>query len=222
MTGSVTREQMCQVLVHIAEHSRHGLHIVEVPEICGSHACAHVPRQLSRMRIVSANTSSYQGNEVNYESACTWDICSLQVADEMVGTQRAAVRMQSDEILDDLHIRILRVTEDLRAIQQQLNCAAMQAPGDPELMEALCQLPEMESLQFLKAALDQMRHFLWFYTQVITNESADAEQLRESIRQKPSPDAVVSPRVAAAEKFRHAADAALLQLLADGKIRKPN
>lgn len=130
--------------------------------------------------------------------------------------------MQSDEILDDLHIRILRVTEDLRAIQQQLNCAAMQAPGDPELMEALCQLPEMESLQFLKTALDQMRHFLWFYTQVITNESADAEQLRESIRQKPSADAGVSPRVAAAQKFRHAADAALLQLLADGKTRKPN
>ncbi|HXY14482.1 MAG TPA: hypothetical protein VEI26_08285 [Terriglobales bacterium] len=130
--------------------------------------------------------------------------------------------MRSDEILDDLHIRILRITEDLRAIQQQLNCAAMQAPGDPELMEALCQLPEMDSLQYLKAALDQMRHFLWFYTQVITNESADAEQLRQSIRQTPSAEAAVSPRVAAAKKMRHAADAALLQLFADGKARKPN
>jgi hypothetical protein len=130
--------------------------------------------------------------------------------------------MQSDEILDDLHIRILRVTEDLRAIQQQLNCAAMQAPGDPELLEALCQLPEMESLQFLKTALDQMRHFLWFYTQVITNESVEAEQLRETIRQQPSADARLSPRVAAAQKFRHAADAALLQMLAENKTRKPN
>lgn len=130
--------------------------------------------------------------------------------------------MQSDEILDDLHIRILRVTEDLRAIQQQLNCAAMQAPGDPELLEALCQLPEMESLQFLKTALDQMRHFLWFYTQVITNESAEAEQLRETIRQQPTADARLSPRVAAAQKFRHAADAALLQMLAETKTRKPN
>ena len=42
--------------------------------------------------------------------------------------------MQSDEILDDVHIRIARVTEDLRGIQQALNCAAMQAPGDPELI----------------------------------------------------------------------------------------
>ena len=130
--------------------------------------------------------------------------------------------MASDEILDDLHLRILRVTEDLRAIQQQLNCAAMQAPGDPELMEALCQLPELESLQVLKSSLDQMRHFLWFYSQVVLNESADAEQLRESIRQKPSQEAVFSPRIAAAEKFRHAADAALLQFLSDGKARKPN
>jgi len=130
--------------------------------------------------------------------------------------------MQSDEILDDLHIRILRVTEDLRVIQQQLNCAAMQAPGDPELMEALCQLPEMESLQFLKTALDQMRHFLWFYTQVITNESVDGEQLRESIRQKPGKDAIFSPRVAAAEKFGQSADPALLQAIAQSKGRKPN
>ena len=130
--------------------------------------------------------------------------------------------MQSDEILDNVHIRIARVTEDLRGIQQALNCAAMQAPGDPELMEALCQLPEMESLQVLKAALDQMRHFLWFYIQVMTNESAEGEQLRQSIRPAPeAEDVPVSPRIAA-EKFRLAADAALMQFLADGKARKPN
>jgi molybdopterin-biosynthesis enzyme MoeA-like protein len=129
--------------------------------------------------------------------------------------------MQSDEILDDLHIRILRVTEDLRAIQQQLNCAVMQAPGDPELMEALCQAPEMDSLQVLKAALDQMRHFLFFYSQIMNNESEVAEQLRE-IRQQPSNEPAISPRIAAAEKFRLAADAALLQFLSDGKVRKPN
>ena len=52
--------------------------------------------------------------------------------------------MGKDEYLDDIHIRILRVTEDLRAIQRELNCAAMEAPGDPELMEALSQLPEMD------------------------------------------------------------------------------
>jgi len=159
----------------------------------------------------------------NYESACTWDIYSQKVAGEMVALLRRKLRpMQSDEILDDLHIRILRVTEDLRFIQQQLNCAAMQAPTDPELMEALCQIPEIESLKVLKASLDQMRHFLWFYVQVMTNGSEEGERLRETIRQAPLEEAAISPRVAAAEKFRYAADAALLQFLSDGKARKPN
>ena len=127
-----------------------------------------------------------------------------------------------DDFLDDVHIRILRVTEDLRAIQRELNCAAMEAPGDPELMEMLSEVPELESLQVLKSALDQMRHFLWFYMQVMTNESEEGEKLRQTIRQKPSEDSVLSPRIAAAEKFKYAADAALLRYLSDGKGRKPN
>lgn len=129
--------------------------------------------------------------------------------------------MEKADYLDEVHVRILRVTEDLRAIQQTLNCAAMQAPSDPELMEALCQLPEIESLQVLKSALDQMRHFLWFYMQVMTNESEEGDRLRQSLGQKTS-DGMVSPRVAAAEKFKRAADTALLQYLSDGKVRKPN
>jgi hypothetical protein len=130
--------------------------------------------------------------------------------------------MEKEDFLDDVHIRMLRVTEDLRAIQQALNCAAMQAPSDPELMEALCQLPEIDSLHTLKSALDQMRHFLWFYMQVMTNESEDGDRLRETLREQPRPDGSVSPRVVAAEKFKMAADAALLQYLSDGKVRKPN
>ncbi len=70
----------------------------------------------------------------------------------------------NDTQMDDLHTRMVRVTEDLRAIQRELNCAAMQAPSDPELMEALSALPETEAIQVLCKSLDQMRHFLWFYT----------------------------------------------------------
>jgi hypothetical protein len=136
--------------------------------------------------------------------------------------EEAGEPMEKGDFLDEVHVRMLRVTEDLRAIQQTLNCAAMQAPGDPELMEALCQLPEIESLHVLKSALDQMRHFLWFYTQVMTNESEDGDRLRQSIGQKTAEESMVSPRVAAAEKFKRAADTALLQYLSDGKVRKPN
>jgi hypothetical protein len=130
--------------------------------------------------------------------------------------------MERDDYLQDIHIRILRVTEDLRAIQRQLNCAAMEAPSDPELMEALSQLPEMDALQMLKSSVDQMRHFLWFYMQVMTNESESGERLRQSIRQKVSADSMMSPEASFVDKFKTASDAALMRYLSDGKNRKPN
>src|SRR5213075_3333024 len=130
--------------------------------------------------------------------------------------------MERDDYLHDINTRIVRVTEDLRAIQRELNCTAMQAPTDPELMEALSQLPEMESLRVLKSALDQMRHFLWFYIQVMTNESDAGESLRQTIRQKPAGDIVPTPEATLLEKFKSATDAALLRYLTDGKDRKPN
>lgn len=130
--------------------------------------------------------------------------------------------MSADGCLDEVHVRILRITEDLRAIQRELNCAALEATGNPEVMEALTQLPEMESLQVLKSALDQMRHFLWFYMQVMSNESEAGDQLRKSIRQKPAiapPPATDASRL---ERLKCAADTAVLQYLTDGKDRKPN
>jgi len=130
--------------------------------------------------------------------------------------------MEREDYLQDIHIRILRVTEDLRAIQRQLNCAAMEAPSDPELMEALSQLPEMDALQVLKSSVDQMRHFLWFYMQVMTNESESGEMLRQSIRQKVTGDSVLSRESSFLEKFKTASDTALMRYLSDGKNKKPN
>jgi len=123
--------------------------------------------------------------------------------------------MAKDTYLADVHVRILRVTEDLRAIQRELNCAAMQAPGDPELMEALTQLPEMESIETLKSALDQMRHFLWFYVQVMTSD----EEPQQSSQKAGQP----SPQAASfIEKYSQMTDAALLRYFTDSKNRKPN
>jgi hypothetical protein len=130
--------------------------------------------------------------------------------------------MGKQEYLDEVHVRILRVTEDMRAIQRELNCAAMEAPSDPELMEALSQLPELDSLQALKSSLDQMRHFLWFYMQVMTNESEVGERMRQSIRQKNSDDKVLGAEASFLEKFQAASDTALLRYLSDAKSRKPN
>jgi hypothetical protein len=127
--------------------------------------------------------------------------------------------MDRDEYLEDIQIRILRVTEDLRAIQQQLNTAAMEAPSEPELIEA--ELPEAEALQVLKSALDQMRHFLWFYMQVMTNETEEGERLRQSIKKKVTEDATFGQEAAFLEKFKYAGDTIVLRHLAD-KNRKPN
>jgi hypothetical protein len=123
--------------------------------------------------------------------------------------------MPNQDYFDDVHVRILRVTEDLRAIQRELNCAAMQAPGDPELMESLAQLPELESLDVLKSTLDQMRHFLWFYIQVMTSDAEPEEQPRHSPAKQSKERGFI-------EKYKHATDSALLRYFADGKNRKPN
>jgi hypothetical protein len=125
--------------------------------------------------------------------------------------------MASNDYLDDVHVRMLRVTEDLRAIQQQLNCAAMQAPGDPELMEALAQLPEIESLEMLKSALDQMRHFLFFYVQVMTTGSEAEESQRQA------PKKLQSAQVESLlEKYNSLSEAVLLRHFVNTKNRKPN
>jgi len=126
--------------------------------------------------------------------------------------------------MDEINVRILRVTDDLRAIQQELNCAAMQAPSNPELMENLSRISETESLQVLQSAIDQMRHFLWFYGQILTGEPAVSEHLRERTHQVRSqqarPTAAQQPSVS--EKTSWPSETTLIRMLADGRNRKPN
>jgi hypothetical protein len=122
--------------------------------------------------------------------------------------------------MDDLHRRITRVTEDLRVIQRELNCAAMQAPSDPELMEALNALPETEAIQVLRSSLDQMRHFLWFYAQVMSNDPELGDKLRSVAPGKTSSDAKVETSFL--DQLTRSDEAVLLRYLAEAKERKPN
>jgi len=89
----------------------------------------------------------------------------------------------------DVNARIQRVTEDLRAIQHELNWTAIESPTDPEQKELLKELAPLESLQTLKSVLDQMRHFLWFYFQVLRNESDLGERLRQALQPQSSQEA---------------------------------
>lgn len=124
--------------------------------------------------------------------------------------------------MDDLHRRIARVTEDLRTIQRELNCAAMQAPSDPELMEALNSLTETEPIETLRSALDQMRHFLWFYSQVMNNEPEFGDKLRQAAAGKTATDDSPEPESSFLDQLSRADEAVLLHHLAQAKQRKPN
>lgn len=126
------------------------------------------------------------------------------------------------EDMDDLHLRIARVTEDLRTIQQELNCAAMQAPSDPELMEALNSLSETEPIETLRTALDQMRHFLWFYSQVMNNEPELGDKLRQAGPAKMASDETPKLENSFLDQLSRADELMLLHHLAEAKRRKPN
>ena len=123
--------------------------------------------------------------------------------------------------MDDLHLRIARVTEDLRSIQRELNCAAMQAPSDPELMEALNSFSETEPIDTLRMALDQMRHFLWFYSQVMSNEGEFGDKVGQA-SSKTASDESAKIENTFLDRLSRADELLLLQHLAEAKQRKPN
>ena len=102
--------------------------------------------------------------------------------------------------MPDVNARIQRVIEDLRVIQQELNWAAIESPTDPEQKEALSELASLESLQTLKSALDQVRHFLWFYFQVLRNESDSGERLRQALQPDPESTRADMARLYAADR----------------------
>ncbi|HWJ47071.1 MAG TPA: hypothetical protein VNS62_05435 [Candidatus Udaeobacter sp.] len=126
------------------------------------------------------------------------------------------------EDMDDLHLRIARVTEDLRQIQQELNCAAMQAPSDPELMESLNSLSETEPIETLRVALDQMRHFLWFYSEVMRNEPEFGDKMRQAGITKTADGDTPGSKKSFLDQLSRVDELMLLHHLVDAKRRKPN
>jgi hypothetical protein len=190
-------------------------------KICSQQACnlrLQCVKSLARIGFSQGNHYSGKRNVQNYQSACPWDIYSLTFADEMLREQHRMPRADMDE----LHLRIARVTEDLRNIQQELNCAAMQAPSDPELMEALNSDSETEPIESLRVALDQMRHFLWFYSQVMSNEPEFGDKLRQSASTQTASDEKPTLENRFLNQLTRADEMALLRHLAENKQRKPN
>ena len=85
-------------------------------------------------------------------------------------------------------------------------------------MEVLSGCAEMDYLQVLKSALDQMRHFLWFYMQVMNSDSELGDKIRRSLQQ----DGTRQEQELVEQQFQNATDSIMLRFLADNKHRKPN
>jgi hypothetical protein len=65
--------------------------------------------------------------------------------------------------MEDLSNCITRVTQELRTLQEQFQCAGFQS-SDPSIQNrVLNDLLNIGLIQDLKSAVDHMRHFLWSY-----------------------------------------------------------
>ena len=117
--------------------------------------------------------------------------------------------------------RIERVIQDLCAIQEDLNRLliddATRAPGGVPLSA------HIDELRDLKSVVDQMRHFLWFYIQVVSENSVASERTLQLLRQvSKTPDALRpdSP-LSFLERLNALSEYALVHYHEDGN-NKPN
>jgi hypothetical protein len=69
--------------------------------------------------------------------------------------------------VDDITRRIQRVTDDLRAIQEELGEAPIQDPAQSEPVRLLDELLEKDLINDFKLAVDHMRQFLWTYIDAV-------------------------------------------------------
>jgi hypothetical protein len=67
-----------------------------------------------------------------------------------------------------------------------------------------------------------MRHFLWFYTQVMNNESELGDKLRQTIQTKPASDEKIKLKTSFLDRLSRSDEATLVHYLAEAKERKPN
>ncbi len=83
-------------------------------------------------------------------------------------------------LVGDVTARIRRVTDDLRALQEQLDVAAHQAAAQRD--KVLDELVDGDLLNDLKSAVDNVRHFLWAYIEATTQNPEDLKSAIQGYR----------------------------------------
>jgi hypothetical protein len=84
--------------------------------------------------------------------------------------------------LSDITGRMRRITDELREVQQQLQDALLEGPIGPETIGPEDKPVMLEEVKDFKATVDQMRHFLWFFVQAVSEDDS-GEKLVELLRQ---------------------------------------
>ncbi len=84
--------------------------------------------------------------------------------------------------LNDITGQMRRITEELREVQQQLQDALLEGPIGPETIGPEEKPVMLDEVKDFKATVDQMRHFLWFFVQAVS-EDESGEKLVELLRQ---------------------------------------
>lgn len=121
--------------------------------------------------------------------------------------------------MEDIADRMRRITEDLRALQRALHEALVNGPVGGE--EESSQPVELESLKDFKSAIDQMRHFLWFYIRAMSNECGAGEKMIELLRQASRASELPSDPDSLLESLNAVSDYAILHYPIPPN-RKPN
>jgi hypothetical protein len=71
--------------------------------------------------------------------------------------------------MNETMLRIQRVTDDLKAVEAELNRLLVTKSNDREFSEVLDSF-DLETVKGLKAAVDNMRQLLWSYIEALTGD----------------------------------------------------
>jgi len=85
--------------------------------------------------------------------------------------------------MQDFSVRVQNLVEDLAALQHDLNQRLMTGAVDDGASPQLGESADAESIRNLKCAVDQLRHFLWFYLQALSSGSEAGEKTMQLLRQ---------------------------------------
>jgi hypothetical protein len=72
---------------------------------------------------------------------------------------------------------------ELAAIQDDLNRLLVEDTTNPVGSALYPAAGDLDALRDLKSVVDQMRHFMWFYLQVVTSGSESSERTLQLLRQ---------------------------------------